>query len=146
VASSKHFELRPKAVAEVILKQEFYFSTSFSMSQQVYDWKRFWCPRSSQINLGGRNYGLLLNPQHAQKIEPVMTSFLGSVTVLPSSTSESEKAAEIHAVLKTQGQSIGAYDVLIAATALQHQLIMVTANQQEFNRAPGLQTENWRQI
>jgi predicted NACHT family NTPase len=56
VASSKHFELRPKAVAEVILKQELYFSTSFSMSQQVYDWKRFWCPRSSQINLGDRGY------------------------------------------------------------------------------------------
>lgn len=39
----------------------------------------------------------------------------------------------------------GAYDVLIAATALQHHLIMVTANQREFERVPGLQTENWRQ-
>jgi hypothetical protein len=31
------------------------------MSQQVYDWKRFWCPRSSQINLGDRGY--LIDPE-----------------------------------------------------------------------------------
>ncbi|MEM6435012.1 MAG: type II toxin-antitoxin system VapC family toxin, partial [Cyanobacteria bacterium P01_D01_bin.115] len=35
-------------------------------------------------------------------------------------------------------------DVLIAATALQHDLIMVTANQREFERVTSLQLENWR--
>lgn len=90
-------------------------------------------------------YGLQLNPQRAQALEPVITSFLGSVTVLPFDVPASEQAAQIRAVLKTQGQSIGAYDVLIAATALQHRLIMVTANQREFDRVPDLQTENWRQ-
>jgi tRNA(fMet)-specific endonuclease VapC len=99
----------------------------------------------SVITLMELRYGLQLNPQRAQKIEPMMISFLSSVTVLPFSTPESEKASEIRAVLKTQGQPIGAYDVLIAATALQHQLIMVTANQREFDRVPGLETENWRQ-
>ncbi|NJM66262.1 MAG: type II toxin-antitoxin system VapC family toxin [Acaryochloris sp. RU_4_1] len=99
----------------------------------------------SVITLMELRYGLKLNPQRAQKIEPMMTSFLSSVTVLPFGNPESEKAADIRAVLKTQGQPIGAYDVLIAATALQHQLIMVTANQREFDRAPGLETENWRQ-
>jgi tRNA(fMet)-specific endonuclease VapC len=100
----------------------------------------------SVITLMELQYGLLLNPQRAQKIEPMMTSFLSSVIVLPFGNPESEKAAETRAVLKTQGQPIGAYDVLIAATALQHQLIMVTANQREFDRVPGLQTENWRQV
>lgn len=98
----------------------------------------------SVITLMELQYGLLLNPQRAQKIEPMMTSFLSSVTILPFANPESEKAAEIRALLKTQGQPIGPYDVLIAATALQHQLIMVTANQREFDRVPGLQTENWR--
>jgi tRNA(fMet)-specific endonuclease VapC len=100
----------------------------------------------SVITLMELRYGLQLNPQRAQKIEPMMISFLSSVTVLSFSIPESEKAAEIRAVLKTQGQPIGAYDVLIAATALQSQLIMVTANQREFDRVSGLQTENWRQI
>ncbi|NJL41323.1 MAG: type II toxin-antitoxin system VapC family toxin [Leptolyngbyaceae cyanobacterium SL_7_1] len=59
--------------------------------------------------------------------------------------SYAEQTAQIRAALKSQGQPIGAYDVLIAATALQHNLIMVTANQREFDRIPSLQTENWRQ-
>jgi predicted NACHT family NTPase len=29
---------------------------SLDMSQCVYDWKRFWCPRTAQINLGDRGY------------------------------------------------------------------------------------------
>ena len=90
-------------------------------------------------------YGLQLNPQRAQKIEPVIRDILASVIVLPFTDADADQAARIRATLKTQGQPIGAYDVLIAATALQHKLIMVTANQREFDCVPGLQTENWRQ-
>jgi tRNA(fMet)-specific endonuclease VapC len=90
-------------------------------------------------------YGLLLNPQRAQKIEPVITQFLNSVIQLPFNFPEAEQSAQIRATLKSQGQPIGPYDVLIAATALHHSLIMVTANQREFERVAGLQTENWRQ-
>lgn len=89
-------------------------------------------------------YGLALNPQRAQKVESAIASILSSVTILPFSNGEAERAAQIRATLKSQGQPIGAYDVLIAATALQHNLIMVTANQQEFERVLGLQIENWR--
>jgi tRNA(fMet)-specific endonuclease VapC len=99
----------------------------------------------SVITLMELRYGLQLNSQRAQKIEPIITSFLNSVTLLPFGIPESEKAAEIRTILKSQGQPIGAYDVLIAATAVQHHLVMVTANQREFDRVPGLQTENWRQ-
>ncbi len=99
----------------------------------------------SAITMMELRYGLQLNPQRAQKTEPVITSFLSSVAILPFDILDSEQAAQIRAVLKTQGQQIGAYDVLIAATALRHSLLMVTANQREFDRVPGLQTENWRQ-
>jgi tRNA(fMet)-specific endonuclease VapC len=99
----------------------------------------------SVITVMELRYGLQLNPQRAQKIESVIDSFLSSVTILPFDISESERAAQIRAILKTQGQQIGAYDVLIASTALQHGLVMVTANQREFDRVIGLQTENWRQ-
>lgn len=53
-------------------------------------------------------YGLELNPQRAQKIEPIIDDFLSSVAILPFNTPEAEKAAEIRAILKTQGQPIGA--------------------------------------
>jgi len=99
----------------------------------------------SAITVMELRYGLALNPQRVQKIEPAIASILSSVTVLPFGAAEAEQTAQIRAVLKSQGQPIGAYDVLIAATALQHNLIMVTANQREFDRISGLQTENWRQ-
>lgn len=99
----------------------------------------------SAITVMELRYGLQLNPQRAQKIEPVIASFLSSVAILPFDILESEQAAQIRAVLKMQGQPIGAYDVLIAATALRYSFPMVTANQREFDRVPGLQIENWRQ-
>ena len=46
----------------------------------------------------------------------------------------------------SEGQPIGAYDLLIAATALQHSLIMITSNQREFERVDNLQIENWREL
>ena len=99
----------------------------------------------SVITVMELRYRLALNPQRAQKVEPAISSFLSSVTILPFSTVEAEQAAQIRAALKSQGQPIGAYDILIAATALQHNLLMITANQREFDRVLGLQTENWRQ-
>jgi tRNA(fMet)-specific endonuclease VapC len=88
----------------------------------------------SVITVMELRYGLLINPQRAQKIEPAITSLLASVAIIPCDTAEVEQAAQVRA-----------YDVLIAATALQHNFFMVTANQREFDRVPGLQTENWRQ-
>ncbi|MBE7382315.1 MAG: type II toxin-antitoxin system VapC family toxin [Leptolyngbya sp. SIO1E4] len=99
----------------------------------------------SAITVMELRYGLALNPQRVKKIEPAIASILSSVTILPFTKTEAEQAAQIRAVLKSQGQPIGAYDVLIAATALQHDLIMVTANQREFERVANLQIENWRQ-
>lgn len=99
----------------------------------------------SAVTVMELRYGLALNPHRVQKIEPAIASILSSVTILPFGTVEAEQAAQIRAALKSQGQPIGAYDVLIAATALHHNLIMVTANQREFERVSGLQTENWRQ-
>ena len=99
----------------------------------------------SVITVMELRYGLRINPQRAQKVEPAIASLLASITILPFNIAEAEQAAQVRALLKTQGQPIGAYDVLIAATALQYNLLMVTANQREFDRVPELQTENWRQ-
>ena len=46
--------------------------------------------------------------------------------------------AEIHAELARKGQIIGAHDLIIAATALCHDLSLLTDNVQEFSRVPGL--------
>jgi tRNA(fMet)-specific endonuclease VapC len=46
--------------------------------------------------------------------------------------------------LRKQGQTIGAHDLLIAAIALAHGLILVTHNTDEFGRVPGLTIEDWQ--
>jgi tRNA(fMet)-specific endonuclease VapC len=40
-------------------------------------------------------YELNLNPQHAQKVEPVIIKLIQPIAILPFNTPEAEKAAEI---------------------------------------------------
>ena len=59
---------------------------------------------TSAITVMELRYGLALNPQRAQKVEPAIASFLASVIILPFSNGEAERAAQIRAVLKSQGR------------------------------------------
>lgn len=49
----------------------------------------------------------------------------------------------IRSDLEKKGQPIGPLDMLIAAQALSMGLILVTNNEKEFQRIPGLSIENW---
>lgn len=89
-------------------------------------------------------YGLRLNPAKAKKLRPVIDEFLIQITIIPFDLEEASSAAEIRTLLKKAGTPIGAYDVLIGATAVAHRSILVTANVKEFERIVGLSTENWR--
>jgi tRNA(fMet)-specific endonuclease VapC len=54
------------------------------------------------------------------------------------------QAADLYALLYQEGQLISDADIHIAATALKHNLVMVTENVNHFRRIPGLSIENWR--
>ena len=45
--------------------------------------------------------------------------------------------------LERSGLPIGANDLLIAATAVAHDAVLVTHNVREFSRVPGLRLEDW---
>jgi len=53
-----------------------------------------------------------------------------------------EDFGEIKATL-AKGKTIGAYDLLIAAHARRKGVTLVTNNEREFRRVPGLSVENW---
>jgi tRNA(fMet)-specific endonuclease VapC len=53
------------------------------------------------------------------------------------------RAADIYADLYKLGQLIGDADILIAATALENGLPVVTNNESHFSRISGLQVLNW---
>jgi tRNA(fMet)-specific endonuclease VapC len=54
-----------------------------------------------------------------------------------------EHYAEIRAHLHKSGQMIGANDLLIASHARCVGAVVVTNNEREFRRVPGLKVENW---
>ncbi len=53
-----------------------------------------------------------------------------------------QRYAEIRLALR-QGRNIGPNDLWIAAHALALDAVLVTANEDEFSRVPGLKIENW---
>lgn len=89
-------------------------------------------------------YGLLLNPKLATRLKPVMVAFFDAIRVLPYDRQAADATASVRAKLKRRGRPIGAYDVLIAGTALAYELILVTSNLREFRQVEGLRLEDWR--
>jgi tRNA(fMet)-specific endonuclease VapC len=69
--------------------------------------------------------------------------FCQASNVLPLTDGIVVRAAEIYAGLQRKGALIGDADILIAATALEHGMVVVTNNEFHFQRIPGLQLENW---
>ena len=72
-----------------------------------------------------------------------LTGLLSLVNVLPFGLPEAKSAAQIRVALEQQGRPIGAYDILIAATALANKAILVTHNTKEFEKIAQLQLEDW---
>lgn len=64
--------------------------------------------------------------------------------VLPITDEIIIQAADLYALLHQEGKLISDADILIAATALKHNLVMVTENVDHFRRIPGLRIESWR--
>jgi tRNA(fMet)-specific endonuclease VapC len=89
-------------------------------------------------------YGLMLNPARARKVEPMIRALLQDLQVFPYEPQDATATAAIRAALTKRGTPIGPYDVMIAGTALRRGLVMVTSNGGEFERIHGLVLEDWR--
>ncbi len=69
--------------------------------------------------------------------------FFAPLKSLPFDDSAAEHFARVGAELMKRGTPIGPNDLVIAATALAHQVTLVTHNTAEFSRVPGLRLEDW---
>jgi tRNA(fMet)-specific endonuclease VapC len=65
------------------------------------------------------------------------------LVILPFTGETSSHAATIRASLEVAGHPIGPMDILIAATALENSLPLVTNNLDEFQRVPSLSCLTW---
>jgi tRNA(fMet)-specific endonuclease VapC len=96
----------------------------------------------SSITVMEIEYGLKLNPSREQKIRPFWHSLLDEIHVFSFDYEEARCASMVRVHLRNQ--MIGAYDCMIAGTALAHGLCVVTSNIREFTRLEELTLENWR--
>ncbi|QWF71362.1 type II toxin-antitoxin system VapC family toxin [Methylomonas paludis] len=69
--------------------------------------------------------------------------FCSRLQVLPYTESAAYHYGTIRAALELAGQAIGVNNLHIAAHARSQGLVLVSNNLREFNRVPGLLTENW---
>ena len=98
----------------------------------------------SSITVFEIDYGLQLKPSLTAKINPQLQAIYQKVKIINFSPIEAKIAANIRRDLKQAGTPIDYYDLLIAATAKVHHLILVTSNTKEFSRVKDLELENWR--
>jgi len=79
------------------------------------------------------------DPAHAQGR---LTALLQTVPILPLSPAVARRCAHVREDLKNQGKRVRqrALDLLIAATALEHELTLVTRNRDDFEDVPSLQS------
>ncbi|WP_347888531.1 type II toxin-antitoxin system VapC family toxin [Nitrosomonas europaea] len=91
-------------------------------------------------------YGLLrLSPEMAAPRLAALTTLLLPMQKLPFDSECADHAARIRTTLEAAGNPIGPHDTLIAATALRHGATLITRNEREFSRIPGLQWINWHE-
>ena len=98
----------------------------------------------SSITLFETEFGLIKTPRIVPKIMPTLIELFSRSELINLGYLESISAGHIRYELESIGKMIGPYDILIAATALVHDLILVTSNVDEFSRIKGLKYENWR--
>lgn len=96
----------------------------------------------SIISHGELLYGIYkkrVGPDPLRDLEELV-SFI-EVATLPAQAAD--VYGEIRAALAIRGEVIGSNDLWIAAHAMSLGLILVTNNEREFRRIPGLNVENW---
>jgi len=86
-------------------------------------------------------YGFALTP--GTKAESRTLRLLELLPILPFGAAEARRSALLRTGLTRRGTPIGPYDLLIAATALEHRLTLITHNLREFRRVEGLTAEDW---
>lgn len=83
---------------------------------------------------------------HPQKNLLLLERFLAPFTSVPYDRPCSVAYAKIRTYLETHGTKIGPNDLLIAATVIAHEGILITGNVREFSRVPNLALEEWDEM
>jgi len=95
----------------------------------------------SEITLAELKFGVE-NSEKKEKNQKALDNFLTGVTILPIFHAI-DLYAEEKSRLRKLGTPIDDFDLLIGATSVTHDLIMVTNNTDHFKRISGIKIEDW---
>lgn len=96
----------------------------------------------SVVTLAELLFGIRLSSQ-AKRNRAALDAFVRHLTIMEWTEEAAEHYADIRAHLHKAGQMIGANDLMIAAHARCVGAVVVTNNEREYRRVPGLKVENW---
>jgi len=96
----------------------------------------------SVITWGELVYGAEKSRQRKKVLE-LLREFKSFVPVLPIPENTGDTYGAIRALMESKGTPIGNNDLWIAAHAKATALTLVTNNEREFQRVPGLKIRNW---
>jgi len=86
--------------------------------------------------------GIAKSTNPAKRMEQ-LSQLLEQINIINFTQVEAKVSAKIRANLEKAGTPIGSMDLLIAGTALAHNLTLITRNLKEFERIPNLTCKNW---
>ncbi len=96
----------------------------------------------SVITWGELRYGAEKSRQRDQ-VFALLEEFVAMVPVMPLPEAAGQAYGAIRAALEAKGEPIGNNDLWIAAHAKAAGLVVVSNNEREFKRVPGLQVRDW---
>jgi tRNA(fMet)-specific endonuclease VapC len=96
---------------------------------------------TSAVVIGELFRGAFRSTARTRHLENIESRVLPALTVLPYDVAVARIYGEIQAKLAQEGRIVADADLQIAATALHHDLEMVTGNLRHFERIPGLRLQ-----
>ena len=98
---------------------------------------------TSAINVGEIYYGANRSSKKRQILKAFEEMVFPNVNILPFDRQSGQVFGILKAELEKGGIGCSEPDLRIAAVAIQHSLILITANTKHFKNIPGLRIENW---
>jgi len=97
----------------------------------------------SSITIGEIVYGAFKSDQKEKYLIQVKDKLIPLVQLIPFDKNEAFAYGEIRSILEKNGTPLNDTDLMIAATAVANNLILITGNESHFSRIENIRVENW---
>jgi len=97
----------------------------------------------SSITIGEIVYGAFKSDQKEEYLIQLKDKLIPLVQLIPFDKNEAFAYGEIRSILEKSGTPLNDTDLMIAATAVANNLVLITGNESHFSRIKSIRVENW---